>query len=344
MGQYPLSFILIKWTQKFRMNPKLFLVAALACLFVDFSSATFPLTFASNGIWASPAGLGTASVADAVAPTVAYKQYSSLNNDYELTFYEMTEMTPCNDEDTKIPRVTFNFVQLDQLKAEHKDQIVDVIGICRSAGEIATINSSRTGKEYVKRDLQIVDQSLVELQLTLWGKSAETFNPTGSPVVAIKGCKVSDYSGVSLGALSSSLVQVNPDIQKCHELKGWYEQDGCEATFKSMSERGSGGADGISGSGSNIKTIGEVKSLQVGLNSDKGEYYSTVATSVMFQKDKALYQSCIQSGSDGKGCNKKVQDQGNGTYRCEKCNVDMDSFKWRLILSFSIADATDNQW
>jgi len=70
-GQYPLSFILIKWTQKFRMNPKLFLVAALACLFVDFSSATFPLTFASNGIWASPAGLGTASVADAVAPTVA---------------------------------------------------------------------------------------------------------------------------------------------------------------------------------------------------------------------------------------------------------------------------------
>ena len=47
---------------------------------------------------------------------------------------------------------------MDQLKAEHKDQIVDVIGICRSAGEIATINSSRTGKEYVKRDLQIVDQ------------------------------------------------------------------------------------------------------------------------------------------------------------------------------------------
>merc|ERR1712113_1366709 len=71
MGQYPLSFILIKWTQNFRMNPKLFLVAALACLFVDYTSATFPLTFASNGIWASPASLGTASVADAALPTVA---------------------------------------------------------------------------------------------------------------------------------------------------------------------------------------------------------------------------------------------------------------------------------
>ena len=73
-----------------------------------------------------------------------------------------------------------------------------------------------------------------------------------------------------------------------------------------MSERGSGGGDGLSGSGSNVKTIGEVKSLQIGLNSDKGEYYSTLATTVMFQKDKAMYQSCTQSGSDGKGCNKKV--------------------------------------
>ena len=42
-------------------------------------------------------------------------------------------------------------------------------------------------------------------------------------------------------------------------------------------------------------------------------------------------------------CSLKVQDQGNGTYRCEKCNMDMDSFNYRIILSFSIADATDNQ-
>ena len=37
-------------------------------------------------------------------------------------------------------------------------------------------------------------------------------------------------------------------------------------------------------------------------------------------------------------------DQNNGLYRCEKCNVENDSFAWRLILSFSIADMTGNQW
>jgi len=275
----------------------------------------------------------------------ANKQYSSLNNDYELTFSEMSEMVPCNDEDTaSIPRVTFNFVQLSQLSAEHKDSIVDVIGICRSATDVANLTSSKTGREMIKRDITIADQSLVELRLTLWGGTATSFNPSGNPVVAVKGCKVSDYAGVSVGALNSSVIQINPDIPKCHELKGWYEQDGCKATFKAMSEAGNGGGDMLSGSGANIKTIGEVKSSQIGLTTVKGEYYSSVATAVMYQKEKALYQACSQPGPEGKGCNRKVQDQGNGTYRCEKCNMDMDSFNWRIILSFSIADATDNQW
>ena len=53
------------------MNPKLILVAALVCLYIDYTSATFPLTFASNGIWASPASLGTASVANAASPSIA---------------------------------------------------------------------------------------------------------------------------------------------------------------------------------------------------------------------------------------------------------------------------------
>jgi len=271
----------------------------------------------------------------------ANKQYTSLNNDYELTFYEMSDMVPCNDQDTNsIPRVTFNFVQLDQLKAEHKDQIVDVIAVCRSANELSTGNSSRTGKEYTKRDLKIVDKSMIELRLTIWGEQAKTFNADGNKVIAVKSCKVSDFGGVSLSTLQSSIIRINPDIPKGHELKGWYENVGYNATFQTVSQEGISGA----GVGSNFMTIGEVKSSQIGMSNEKGDYYSTLATTVQFQKDRALYTACTQTGYDGKGCNKKVQDQGNGTYRCEKCNVDMDNFNWRLIMRFSIADATDNQW
>lgn len=37
-------------------------------------------------------------------------------------------------------------------------------------------------------------------------------------------------------------------------------------------------------------------------------------------------------------------DQGNDQYRCEKCNSQLDGFAWRIVLSFSIADCTDNTW
>ena len=73
-----------------------------------------------------------------------------------------------------------------------------------------------------------------------------------------------------------------------------------------MTDASNGRGDMLAGSGANVKTIGEVKAFQIGLSSVKGEYYSTVATVVMIQKDKALYQACTQPGPEGKGCNRKV--------------------------------------
>jgi len=273
----------------------------------------------------------------------ANKQYSTLNNDYELTFRDSTEMVLCEEDTSDIPSVTFNFCQLSQLTPGHKDQIIDVLGVCKSAGEVATITSQRTGKELRKCDLVLVDKSLAEINLTLWGSNAENFEGGSNPVLAVKGCKVSDYNGVSLSALGSSTIQINPDMPEAFALKGWYESEGSTATFSSLTTARGPGAGGDL-SGGNLKTLGEVKAENLGLNSERGEYYSTTATVVMFRKENALYQACSQTGQDGKGCNKKVQDLGNGSYRCERCSCEMDRFNWRLILSFNVADSTDNQW
>ena len=54
----------------------------------------------------------------------------------------------------------------------------------------------------------MVDKSLAEINVTIWGSAAESFDPTGNPVVAIKGAKVSDYNNVSLSTLGSSVIQV----------------------------------------------------------------------------------------------------------------------------------------
>ena len=52
----------------------------------------------------------------------ANKQYSTLNNDYELTFRDTTEVIPCTDESevANIPTLSFNFCQISQLNASLK--------------------------------------------------------------------------------------------------------------------------------------------------------------------------------------------------------------------------------
>jgi replication factor A1 len=55
----------------------------------------------------------------------------------------------------------------------------------------------------------LVDQSLAEIGLTLWGSVAEKFDPEEEhPVLAVKGAKVTDYNGLSLTAMGSSVIQV----------------------------------------------------------------------------------------------------------------------------------------
>lgn len=273
----------------------------------------------------------------------ANKQYSTLNNEYEITFRDSTEMVPCNDESetNKIPTLSFNFCQISQLNASLKDSVVDIIGVVKSASECTNI-TTKAGKELKKRDIVLVDKSLTEVGLTLWGGTAENFNGEDFPVVAIKGARVSDYNGVSLSSLSSSVVQVNPDLPQSHELKGWYESEGSSMSTSSLTQAG-GRSGGPGDMGSNSLTFGEIKKDNFGMNSDKAEYYSNIAYISLMQKDKALYMACGNQ-LDGRTCNKKVQDQNDGTYRCERCNISSPTFNWRLIISMALSDCTDNQW
>ena len=47
-----------------------------------------------------------------------------------------------------------------------------------------------------------------QVNLTLWGKMGEEFDASSQPVVALKGVKLSDFGGRSLGTVSSTVVQV----------------------------------------------------------------------------------------------------------------------------------------
>lgn len=95
---------------------------------------------------------------------------------------------------------------------------------------------------------------------------------------------------------------------------------------------------GGGGGNTNWKTLAEVKSENLG-HGEKADYFTSVSTIVYLRKENCMYQACPSPE-----CNKKVIDQQNGLFRCEKCDKEFPNFKYRLILSANIADFGENQW
>ncbi|XP_071789766.1 replication protein A 70 kDa DNA-binding subunit-like [Asterias amurensis] len=265
----------------------------------------------------------------------ANRQYTSITNDYEMTFNNDTTVVPCEEEDESIPTMQFDFRTVSQLENMSKDTMLDIIGVVKSTGDVSTITTKTTNRELTKRELQIIDDSEKIVNLTLWGNDAEKFDGSSNPVIAVKGARLSDFGGRSLSVLMSSTVQINPDIPRAHQLKGWFDKVGRTQDVQSISGQRMGG-----GGGANAKwlTLEEVVSQNLG-QGEKPDYFTTKGTIIFMKKDNSMYTACSSSE-----CNKKVTDNGDGTYHCEKCAKDYPGFQYRLLLSANIADATNTQW
>lgn len=264
----------------------------------------------------------------------ANKKFSNLNNDYELTLSSDTQIFPCHDfDDTQMPALKFNFVPLSQVKNVDVDGIVDVIGVCQTAGDVVNLVSKTTRKELKKRDVTIVDQSLTSVTITLWDTQAEEFDGSLQPVIAIKGSRIREFMGSkSLSLLGSTVMQVNPDIDEAHRLRGWYDSLPTNTEFNSISARSEIGAN------SQFLSIKGAQLAQLG-NGDKADYYSMYSHLIFVKSESALYKACPKPD-----CQKKVIDRNDGTYRCEKCNDETENFKYRLMLQAQLSDMTGNQW
>ncbi|XP_010181194.1 PREDICTED: replication protein A 70 kDa DNA-binding subunit, partial [Mesitornis unicolor] len=264
----------------------------------------------------------------------ANKQYTAVKNDYEITFTNETSVVPCDDAQ-HLPSVQFEFVSISDLENTPKDSIVDVIGICKSYEDVTKIVVKANNREVSKRNVHLMDTSGKMVTATLWGNEAEQFDGSRQPVIAIKGARVSDFGGRSLSVLSSSTVVINPDSPEAFKLRGWFDSEGQLLEATSISD-GRGGP--ASGANTNWKTLFEAKSENLG-QGDKADYFSCVGTVVHLRKENCMYQAC-----PSQDCNKKVIDQQNGLYRCEKCDREFPNFKYRMMLLVTIADCLDYQW
>ncbi|KAI1081180.1 replication factor-A protein [Whalleya microplaca] len=266
--------------------------------------------------------------------SLAKKQFSNLPNDYELAFERDTVIEKAEDQ-SSVPQVRFNFVNIQELQSVEKDATVDTVGVLKDVGEVSQITAKSTGKPYDKRELTLVDDSQFSVRVTIWGKTATSFSAQPESIVAFKGVKVSDFGGRSLSLLSSGTMSVDPDIEEAHRLKGWYDSQGRTDNFATHNNMGSMGS--ATGRPDQTKTVAQVKDENLGM--ETADYFTLKATIVYIKQDSFAYPAC-----SSENCNKKVIDQGDGTWRCEKCEISHPRPQYRYIMTVNVNDHTGQLW
>ncbi|XP_015183898.1 PREDICTED: replication protein A 70 kDa DNA-binding subunit isoform X2 [Polistes dominula] len=263
----------------------------------------------------------------------ANKQYSTLKNDYEMSMTSETEVIPCHDEVDSIPTIQFDFIPINLIENKERNDIVDILGIVKSCEEVQMLRARTTGRELKKRDVTLIDDSNTMICLSLWGSDAENFNGSNNPVIAIKGARIGEFNGgKNLSTLMSSVLQIDPDIPEAHKLRGWYNTIGMSDQAKSLSAFNSGGMNG------EWLSLLEAHNL-INRNSNKTLVFLDKLIITLVKSENVAYKSCPVEG-----CKKKMIDQANGMYRCEKCNKEYPSFKYRILANINFSDWINNQW
>ncbi|CEG40987.1 replication protein a 70 kda dna-binding [Plasmopara halstedii] len=239
---------------------------------------------------------------------MANRRFSSMDNDYEVTFDQHSEISPA-PEDGQISQMHYSFKKIADIESIPSDSSVDVVAVVRDVGPVTEI-TSKAGKQLFKRDISLVDDSNAEIKCTMWNERAqEDCSGWLNQVLAIKGCRVSEYNGRSIGTVTSSSFVVNPAIPEAGHLVTWF----------------SNGGSGIQANDINGKQLG------FGQKPD----YITIKGTVNFIKHDigVYYQACPK-------CQKKVVADVAQNYTCEKCQTSYPNCENRYILSVVMLDHT----
>ncbi|KAG6577754.1 Replication protein A 70 kDa DNA-binding subunit C, partial [Cucurbita argyrosperma subsp. sororia] len=274
----------------------------------------------------------------------AQKNYNHLNNDFEIFLENTSTIQPCFEDDQSIPHQQFHFHHISEIEGMGSNSVVDVIGVVSSINP-ATSLMRKNGTETQKRSLQLKDMSGRSVELTLWGnfcqaegQKLQNMCDSGLfPVLAVKSGRVSDFNGKAVGTISTSQLFVEPDFPEARTLRGWFEKEGRSTPSVSISrEVATMGRTDVR------KTISQIKDERLG-TSEKPDWITVSATVSFVKVDNFCYTACPIMIGD-RQCSKKVTNNGDGKWRCDRCDQSVDECDYRYILQLQIQDHTGLTW
>lgn len=269
----------------------------------------------------------------------ANAKFSNLKNEFELTFNSSTHIVPCVDNANEIKMQRYVFVPISDIVNKAKDDMVDVIGVITQVGALGNITTKK-GDSLAKRTVTLVDTTARSIELTLWGSTAENFSAAGSPVLACKAVRVSDYAGRTLGTMSGSAIDINPPgVPEVQVLRQWVDAQGGVANIPMYALSVVGGSGGGAAMApADFKTFDEVQRANLGMHGQAVFECEAIITNLN-REGTWMYNACPKDD-----CKKKVTQDHVGGWRCEKCNVTYPECNPRYVLSMTASDATGKLW
>ncbi|KAJ7537757.1 hypothetical protein O6H91_11G021100 [Diphasiastrum complanatum] len=272
------------------------------------------------------------------------RSFNHLKNEWEIFLESTSTVEPCFDEDGSIPQQQFDFRPIGEIENLENNAMVDVIGVVVAVNPTSTI-MRKNGVETQKRTLQLRDNSGKSVEVTIWGafcsregQELQALCDSGQyPILAVKAGRVSDFSGKSVGTISTTQLLINPDIPAAHRVREWFDREGKTTASQSISKEG--------GTGARIemrKTITQIKDEGLG-RSDKPDWIAVKATIAFIKTDNFCYTACSMPIGD-RQCNKKVTNNGDGTWRCDRCDRSVPECDYRYLLSVQVQDHSGVTW
>ena len=165
---------------------------------------------------------------------LANQRFATVKNDFCLVFDKNGEIQEVPD-DSSIDQKGYNFSSLADIPAIGQSQmrIIDAIGILTNTGTSNEIQT-KAGETRTKRVLTVCDDSGVSIDVTVWGTVAESFDAVdeSDPVIAFKGCRVTDFQGWCLTMDHDAAYELNPELPRSRELKQWYSNTENKANIR----------------------------------------------------------------------------------------------------------------
>ncbi|OII75023.1 uncharacterized protein cubi_03133 [Cryptosporidium ubiquitum] len=293
----------------------------------------------------------------------ANTRFNTTGHEFEIIFNEDAEIQSLPQDD-RIPKKTFNFVPISEIRGYSKGQSLDILGILLRAGPITTITVKSTGADTQKRELTIIDKSGHSIDLTLWSERTQLDENliSQNPVIAVKNAIVEEFNGFRLKLGSSSSLEWNPSgVEQSQELRNWfYSQPNVQESLVSLSS--SSPSPGNTGSNSSTQRlfIDEiVASATSGSNSsdmlDGGIWVHTYGTIRSIRDNKYYWSSCpkckrkVTEIEDPNSINALVLPYGSEkesstslgpNYHCPSCQQSIENPIKKYILSCEIVDST----